>query len=327
MSTPLRAFSRGLELIGKSNQKYTLLDPLLQRKDKPCNVWSAARENDPRDQFVIKQPNNDDSPEWPGFTKEMEMQELFRRSHYIRRMVDVIPPSLASEPPCMVLEAFENSLWSARLRRPFSLGEIRSVMRSVAIGLGVIHCKNLVHTDLKMENILVTGFDNDMPGDGEVLVTKIADLGMVRPPSQGPITSITYRSPEVYFNKPWTAATDIWSWGIVYLHLLQAHADFGNPGIFDSLKVEGSLDDKENAVRAAMAHEFNLHSVEYYTSDPVSRELLPPKDDTRTELDHWVIKLLDYGIPKKDIEAVHVALNPVPDLRPTAMDLLEFDYV
>lgn len=32
--------------------------------------------------------------------------------------------------------------------------------------------------DLKMENILVTGFDNDMPGDGEVLVTKIADLGM-----------------------------------------------------------------------------------------------------------------------------------------------------
>lgn len=97
--------------------------------------------------------------------------------------------------------------------------------------------------------------------------------------------------------------------------------------MFDSLKVEGSLDDKENAVRAAMAHEFNLRSVEYYTSDPVSRELLPPKDDTRTELDHWVIRLLDYGIPKKDTEAVHVAHNPVPDLRSTAMDPLEFDYV
>lgn len=97
--------------------------------------------------------------------------------------------------------------------------------------------------------------------------------------------------------------------------------------MFDSLKVEGSLDDKENVVRAAMAHEFNLHSVEYYTSDPVSRELLPPKDDTGTELDHWVIKLLDYGIPKKDTEAVHVTHNPVPDLRSTAMDPLEFDCV
>ncbi|KAB8273836.1 hypothetical protein BDV30DRAFT_238362 [Aspergillus minisclerotigenes] len=100
MSTPLRAFSRVLGLIGKSNQKYTLLDPLLQHKDKPCNGWIAARENDPMVQFVIKQPNDDDSPEWPDFTKEMEMQELFRRSHYIRQMADVILPSLDSEPPC-----------------------------------------------------------------------------------------------------------------------------------------------------------------------------------------------------------------------------------
>ncbi|KAE8163735.1 kinase-like domain-containing protein [Aspergillus tamarii] len=327
MSTPLRAFSRGLELTGKSKQKYTLLEPLLHREEKPSNVWSAARENDPTDQFIIKQPDTDDGPEWPYFTKEMEMQELFRKSHYIRRIVDVIPPSLDSEPPCMVLEAFEESLWSARLRRPFSLGEIRSVMRSVAIGLGIIHCKNLVHTDIKMENILVTGFDNDTPSDGEILVTKIADLGMVRPPSQGPITSITYRSPEVYFCKPWATATDIWSWGIVYLHLLQAHADFKSPGMFDSLKVEGSSADREDAFRAAMAHEFGLHSVDYYTSDSVSRELLPPKDESRTELDHWTIKLLDLGIPKKDIEAVHAALNPVPDLRPTAMDLWEFGYV
>lgn len=32
--------------------------------------------------------------------------------------------------------------------------------------------------DLKMENILVNGFDNETPGSGENLVTKISDLGM-----------------------------------------------------------------------------------------------------------------------------------------------------
>lgn len=32
--------------------------------------------------------------------------------------------------------------------------------------------------DLKMENILINGFDNETPGSGENLVTKIADLGM-----------------------------------------------------------------------------------------------------------------------------------------------------
>ena len=154
----------------------------------------------------------------------------------------------------------------------------------------------------------------------------------------------------MYFNKPWTTATDIWSWGIVvssfilkttpavdhvnvsynltqYLHLLQAHADFEKPGMFDSLKVEGTLTDKENAIRAAMTREFDLHSIEDYNSDPDTRQLLPPKDETRTELDHWVVKLIDKNIPEKDIETVHVALNPVPELRPSALDLLEYGYI
>lgn len=102
------------------------------------------------DQFVVKQLDDEDGPGWPSFTKEMKMQELFLKSGYIRRVVDVIPPSLDSESPIMALEAFEKSLWSARLRRPFSLGEIRSVMISIAIGLGIIHHNNLVYTGLPL---------------------------------------------------------------------------------------------------------------------------------------------------------------------------------
>lgn len=85
-----------------------------------------------------------------------------------------------------------------------------------------------------MENILVGGFNNESAGSGKELVTKIADLEMstlhsiekfpdvrqlieklVESPSQETISSIAYRSPEVYFSKPWTASTDIWSWGMV----------------------------------------------------------------------------------------------------------------
>lgn len=148
MLTPLRSFSQGLKLVGKRGQTYVLLDPLVRRKGKHCNVWSAARENDPMDQFVIKQPDEEDGPGWPDFVKEKEMQELLYKSGYIRRMVDVIPPSSNLEPSSMVLEAFQKSLWSARLQRPFSLKEIRSVMRSIAIGLGTIHHNNLVFTGL-----------------------------------------------------------------------------------------------------------------------------------------------------------------------------------
>ncbi|KMW68128.1 hypothetical protein BDDG_12598 [Blastomyces dermatitidis ATCC 18188] len=190
-------------------------------------------------------------------------------------MVDVVPPPSDVEPQTMVLEAFEKSLWSAR---------------SIAIGLGLyttrisfiqVCCRERDLTlnrhsvpDLKMENVLVNGFDNKSPGSGERLVTKIANLG-----------------------------TDIWPWGIVTSSILKT------------------------PLAAAMAQEFSLHAIEYYNSNPVTRQLLPPKDETRTEHDHWVVKLFDKNIPEKDIETAHVALNPVLELRPSALDLLKYGYI
>ncbi|KAL2382581.1 hypothetical protein RJZ90_003198 [Blastomyces dermatitidis] len=188
-------------------------------------------------------------------------------------MVDVVPPPSDVEPQTMVLEAFEKSLWSAR---------------SIAIGLGLyttrisfiqVCCRERDLTlnrhsvpDLKMENVLVNGFDNKSPGSGERLVTKIANLGTVPAPASSP-------------------------------HQFQETRD------------------------AAMAQEFSLHAIEYYNSNPVTRQLLPPKDETRTEHDHWVVKLFDKNIPEKDIETAHVALNPVLELRPSALDLLKYGYI
>ncbi|EEQ34821.1 conserved hypothetical protein [Microsporum canis CBS 113480] len=271
MSRSLRVLFQGMKLIGKRGETYTLHHPLIQRRGKRCHIWSASKDSDALDQYVIKQPDDEDGLGWPNFTKELEMQKKFQKSAYIRRMVDLIPAPTDLQASCMmVLEPFEKSLWDARLRRPLILEEIRSVMRSIAIGLGTIHQMNLVHTDLT--------------GD--------------------------------QFNLP-----------LRYLHLLQALANFDKPGMFDSLKVEGTLADKENATRALMVQEFDLQSVDYYTSDPVSRKLLPIKDETRTELDHWVVKLLDYGTPKKDIETVYLALDTIPERRPTAMNLLEYGYI
>lgn len=95
--------------------------------------------------------------------------------------------------------------------------------------------------------------------------------------------------------------------------------------MFDSV-VKGTLTEKADAVRAAIAQEFDLHSLDYYTSDSLSRELLPPKDETRQELDHWAVKLYRKGVPEMDIDLVHTALNPVPDERPTAIQLLNIGY-
>ncbi|EGD90524.2 uncharacterized protein TERG_06752 [Trichophyton rubrum CBS 118892] len=53
-------------------------------------------------------------------------------------------------------------------------------MRSIAIGLSTIYHNNIVYTDLKIENILIKGFNNKSLGSGKLLVIKIANLGIVK---------------------------------------------------------------------------------------------------------------------------------------------------
>lgn len=77
-------------------------------------------------QFVVKGPSNDDDRllSWPLFNHEFEIQTLFNSSAFIRQMVDFIPPAGGAEPK-MVLQAFENNLWTARTQRPMTKNEIK----------------------------------------------------------------------------------------------------------------------------------------------------------------------------------------------------------
>ncbi|KDB24270.1 hypothetical protein H109_03847 [Trichophyton interdigitale MR816] len=154
-----------------------------QRKGKKCIVWSAAKQDDPMHQFVLKKPDYEEGAGWADFNKEIDTQKLLYKSSYIRRMVNFIPPPCDMELPVMVLEALEKSLWNH---------------------------------------------------DCDVLF--------------------------------------LWE---------------------------------------------RFHLV-------CRRQMLPPQDERRTELDHWVVKLINKGIPEKDIETVHVALNPVLRQRPSAFELLEY---
>lgn len=96
--------------------------------------------------------------------------------------------------------------------------------------------------------------------------------------------------------------------------------------MFDSI-AKGTLTDKANAVRAEIAREFELHSLDYYTSDPASRALLPPKGEPKDEMDHWAVKLHSKGVPETDIELVFEALRPIPEERPTVIQLLNTGYL
>lgn len=140
------AFSlrKGLRLVGETRKTYVLSAPLIQRKHP--HVWRASCSNNEKDQVVIKHPQFDDNPNelWPASRKEMEMQIRFQSARFIRKMTDTIPAS-SGLPGMMVLEPFEKTLWSTRLRRPLTIQEIKHIMKRALLGLREIHNQGLVY--------------------------------------------------------------------------------------------------------------------------------------------------------------------------------------
>lgn len=190
--------SAGTVFQGESGRRYRLLSPLSPEKGRKPHVWKAVDVTDDTHQLVVKQPRSDDdeAQNFPAFQHEFRMQQRFRNAPFIRQMVDYAPASPSTNSmPSMVLQGFEKTLWTARLRRELSYEEIRWIMKGVLIGLWTVHREGLVHsggispncqgrcevsyiTDLKMENVVMNGFDDEKPGDIRSIVARLADCGL-----------------------------------------------------------------------------------------------------------------------------------------------------
>lgn len=110
----------------------------------------------------------------------------------------------------------------------------RRFLAQIAAGLCVLHRENVLHRDLKPQNILLSDCSDDP-------VLKIADFGFARAlqPQDMAATvcgSPLYMAPEILRHEPYDARADLWSVGSILYELLLGRTPFSGANPMQLLK-------------------------------------------------------------------------------------------
>jgi serine/threonine protein kinase len=103
--------------------------------------------------------------------------------------------------------------------------EARKVMKQILDGVAFLHEKNIVHLDLKPQNLLLSVQDNCDD-------VKLCDFGLSKVLEPGVkvreiIGTVDYMAPEVLSYDPICLSTDVWSIGVLSYVLLSGYTPFG----------------------------------------------------------------------------------------------------
>ncbi|KAL2036755.1 hypothetical protein N7G274_010479 [Stereocaulon virgatum] len=201
-------------------QKATYTALQLVRNDCP-HVW-FGKSND--QQCVILK----EAPDSRAFNAELNTLGGYLRGHgSFRQLINIIP-----DQKIMVYEYLAENLHTvlyARPQRRLKEEEVKRVAKVVLKGLATMHEKNMAHTDIKSDNIVV-----DFNQQGTFSRIKVIDLGEtveIEPTTDHPFTHPTYQAPEGLLGLPWTTKVDLWALGTLIMWGLTGARMFSLPGV------------------------------------------------------------------------------------------------
>ncbi|EQC42301.1 serine/threonine protein kinase [Saprolegnia diclina VS20] len=148
---------------------------------------------------------------------------------------------------CIVMEFMAGGSLQERLYGgTLTLGEVITIALEIAGALASFHERNIIHRDIKPANIL---FD----AHGHV---KVADFGVGCKVTGRTMTTRTgtyeYMAPEVFDTDDYTAAADMYSFGVLLTTLLEPFAD-GPPGLLALARQCMQRDPRERPTAGAAA--------------------------------------------------------------------------
>ncbi|KMU88548.1 hypothetical protein CIHG_06348 [Coccidioides immitis H538.4] len=146
------------------------------------------------------------------------LRKFQSRTPHLRPLIDeIVEPA---DLPAIVLKHLEDDLLTASNAKKLSRREIKYASKRVLEALKVLHEDGYVHTDIKMDNVLVNYAPSSQNESGQRFTdVQLADLeSTVHITSRfckdrDEIGTPIWRSPEAQLGLQWGPPTDIWSFG------------------------------------------------------------------------------------------------------------------
>jgi serine/threonine protein kinase len=259
--------------------------------------------------YAIKIIKNKDA--YIGGSSLHEIVSLLKvESPYLIPLIDVI---ISDEDISLVLPLADATL-DKTIGNPTL--DIKSLMRQLCLGIADIHNADLLHLDVKPENLLLHKLSKERDYTDAQLW--IADLGISRihtcafPPLRETFFSLWYRSPEILLGGPVTAKADVWAIGIVLTELLMSrkskHREFLFPGNSETNQLE----------------------LIFQLLGTPRMGVLTTLPNWKDDLPKWEINLRPYlktyDMSDDEIDLIGFILNPDYTQRPSVFDVLQHSW-
>ena len=145
-------------------------------------------------------------------------------------IVRIIESFNTKESYFLVTEYCEGGELFDQVRNQLSETQIAVIFRQLLSGLAYLHSHNIVHRDLKLENILIHEIEKSKTTGEDLFSIKIIDFGTARifdktKNPQSIVGSSYYIAPEV-LKQRYNKECDLWSVGVILYMFIVGHAPF-----------------------------------------------------------------------------------------------------
>ncbi|KAI0834728.1 kinase-like protein [Hypoxylon sp. FL0890] len=203
-------FAPGTLLKGDSGRVYEIEEILSDRRNPLLCVYRARAETV---KFIVKNMIKGESE------YQMELQKLVSSSPNVRTVVDTNREFEIFIYPFLIGDLLSFS------QRTLAPEARKDILRSALRGLADLHERNILHNDIKPNNVLID-YEEGTNGDVTVKSVQISDLedAVIVPPGKylrGPLCgNQLWRSPESWARSRQNHASDVFSFGIMMIYVM-----------------------------------------------------------------------------------------------------------